>query len=118
MKKLGTVLIVVLFIAAITISFFAGNYMSDNAHNREQAEQFEKYISLAIDTVEGKGLAVEGASEYIASNIWVAHELCDRPEISAELSNLWNNLVYEKDTLVGQEDVVASQLKDILQSYQ
>ena len=92
--------------------------MSDKAHEKEQAKQFEKYISLAIDTVEDKGLAVEGASEYIASNIWVAHELCDSSEISAELSNLWNTLVYEKDTLAAQEDVVASQLKDILQSYQ
>ena len=118
MKKLSTVLIVVLFIAAITISFFVGDCMSDKAYKEEQAELFGKYISLAIDAVEGKGLAVDGASEYIASNIWVAHELCDNPEISAELSNLWNTLVYEKDTLTGQEDVLVSQLKDILQSYQ
>ena len=118
MKKLGTVLTIVLFIAAVTLSFFVGDYMSDKAHKEEQAEQFGKYISLAIDTVEDKGLTLEGATETIASNIWAAHELCDNPEISAELSNLWNTLVYEKDTLVGQEDVVASQLKDILQSYQ
>ena len=118
MKKLGTVLTIVLFIAAVTLSFFAGDYMSDKAHKEEQAEQFGKYISLAIDIVEGKGLTLEGTAETIASNIWVAHELCDNPEISAELSNLWNTLVYEKDTLTGQEDVLVSQLKDILQSYQ
>ena len=115
MKKLGTVLTIVLFIAVVTLSFFVGDYMSDKAHKDDQAEQFGKYISLAIDTVEDKGLSVAGASEAIASNIWVAHELCDNPEISAELSNLWNTLVYEEDTLVGQEDVVASQLKDILE---
>ena len=118
MKKLGTVLIIVVFVAGVILSFFAGDYMSDKAHIENRAEEFGKYISLAIDTVEGKGLTLEGASESIASNIWVAHELCDNPEISAELSNLWNTLVYEKDTLVGQENVLISQLKDILERYQ
>ena len=118
MKKLGTVLTIVLFIAAVTLSFFVGDYMSDKAHKEEQAEQFGKYISLAIDTVENKGLSIDGVSGAIASNIWVAHELCDNPEISAELSNLWNTLTYEEDTLVGQEDVLTSQLKDILERCQ
>ena len=49
MKKLGTVLTIVLFIAAVTLSFFVGDYMSDKAHKEEQAEQFRKYISLAIE---------------------------------------------------------------------
>ena len=118
MKKSGTVLIIVLFIAAVTLSFFVGDYASDKAHKEERAEYFNKYISIAIDTVEDKGLSVDGALEAIASNIWVAHELCDNPEISAELSNLWNTLVYEKDTLVGQEDVLVSQLKNILERWQ
>lgn len=91
--------------------------MRDKAHKEEQAEQFDKYVSIAIDTFENKGLSVDGALEAIASNIWVAHELCDNPEISAELSNLWNSLVYEKDILVGQEAVLAVQLKDILERY-
>lgn len=118
MKKSGTVLIIVLFIATVTLSFFVGDYMSDNEHTAKQAEQFGKYISLAIDTVEDKGLSIDGAAEAIASNIWVAHELCDNAEISAELSNLWNTLVYEEDILIGQEDVLAAQLKDILKRYQ
>ena len=118
MKRLGTVLIVVLLVAAVTFSFFLGDHVSNRAQREKQAEQCGKYISLAIHTVEGKGLTLAGASETIASNIWVAHELCDNPEISAELSNLWNILVYEKDTLVGQEDALAFQLKDILERCQ
>ena len=118
MKKISTLLVIVLFIAAVVISFFVGGYMSDKAYKESRAEQFEKHISLAIDTVENKGLAIAGASESIASNIWVAHELCDNPEISAELSNLWNTLVYEEDTLVGQEDRLAAQLRDIREKYQ
>ena len=45
----------------------------------------------------------------------VANELCDNPEISAELINLWNTLVYEEDAFVGKEDVLTTQLKSILQ---
>ena len=118
MKKIGTVLTIMLFIVAVTISYFAGDYMSDKSHKEVHSEQFGKYMSRAIDTVEDKGLSLEGASEAIASNVWGAHELCDNPEISAELSDLWNTLVYEEDTLAGQEDALASQMKDILERYQ
>ena len=118
MKSFVTILISVFFIGAVVFSFFIGDHMSDKAHTENRAEQFGKYVLLAIDTVENKSLSLEGASEAIASNIWVAHELCDNPEISANLSNLWNILVYEKDIFLGQENVLISQLKDILERYQ
>lgn len=118
MKKLGAVLPIVLFIAAVTLSFFVGDYISDKAHNEAKAECVGKYISLAIDTVEAKGLSIDGASETIASNIWVAHELCDNAEISAELSNLWNTLIYDEDAFVDQEDALVTQLNDILERCQ
>ena len=118
MKKLGTVLTIVVFVVGVILAFFIGDYMSDKAYTERRTEEFGQHISLAIETVENKSLALEGASEAIASNIWVAHEICDNPEISAELSNLWNTLVYEKDSLVGQENVLASQLKGILERYQ
>ena len=115
MKKLGKVSVVVIFIVAVVFSFFMGNYMSDKEHMEDRRQYFGKYISIAIDTVEAKSLSMNGAAEAIASNIWVAHELCDNPEISAELSNLWNTLVYEEDAFVGKEDVLTAQLKSILQ---
>ena len=118
MKKFGAVLIAVFFVAGVVASFFAGDYMRDKAHKENQAELFETYISRAIDTVEQKGVTLEGAAEYIASNLWVAHELCDDPEISAELSDLWNTLVYEEDTFAGQEDVLTAKLEEILKRYQ
>lgn len=61
---------------------------------------------------------MEGALETITSNIGVAHELCDNPEISAELSNLWNTLVYDEDIFIGQEDALTAHLKDILEKCQ
>lgn len=118
MKKLEVGLITVLFIAAVVLSFLAGGSMRGKEYRKERAASFDKYISAAIDTVEGKGVFLEGAAEAIASNLWVAHELCDDPEISAELSNLWNTLVYEKEVFAGREDVVAAQLKGILEKCQ
>ena len=111
MKRIGTALTIVFIIAGFAISFFIGHYVSDKSHTESRAAQFDKYISRAIDTIEDKGLSIDGAPEMIASNIWVAHEFCDSPEISAELSNLWNTIVYEKDELLGQEDVLTAQLK-------
>lgn len=118
MKKFVTTLFIVFFIVAVAFSFWVGDYMSDREHTEDRAQYFGKYISIAIDTVEDKGLSVEGASETIASNIWVAHEFCDNPEISAELSDLWNILVYDKDAFMGEENVLADQLKDILERCQ
>ena len=92
MKKFSTVLIIVLFVAGVVLAFIAGDNMSNKAHMENRPEEFKKYISLAIDTVEDKGLAIEGATETIASNIWVAHELCDNAEISqnsATSGTLW-----------------------------
>ena len=106
MKRIGTALTIVFIIAGFAISFFIGHYVSDKSHTESRAAQFDKCLSI------------DGAPEAIASNIWVAHEFCDSPEISAELSNLWNTIVYEKDVLLGQEDVLTAQLKDILEKCQ
>ena len=116
MKKAS--LWIVCLLAAAALSFFIGNYMSDQEHLQDKAELGAKLISIAIDTVEDKGLSTEGAKEFVASNVWAAHELCDDPETSAELSDLWNTLVYDEDAYIGQEDIWATQLKDILQQFQ
>lgn len=118
MKKLGAELAIVFFIAGVVLSFFTGNYISSKENMEERTQICRKYISFAKDTVQNKGLALEGASEFIVSNLWVAHEFCDNPEISAELSNLWNTLVYEEDTYATQEDKLATQLENILKRCQ
>lgn len=118
MKKIGIALAIMFFIAGVVLSFFAGNYMSNKENMKERTQICRKYISFAIDTVQEKGLALEGASESIVSNLWMAHEFCDNPEISAELSNLWNTLVYEEDTYDTQEDKLATQLENILKRCQ
>lgn len=118
MKKLGAVLVIVFFIAGVVLSFLAGNYMSNKEYMEERTQICRKYISFAIDTVQKKGLDLGGKTESIVSNLWVAHEFCDNPELSAELSNLWNILVYEEDTYITQEDKLAKQLENILKRCQ
>ena len=78
MKRIGTALTIVFIIAGFAISFFIGHYVSDKSHTESRAAQFDKYISRAIDTIKDKGLSIDGAPEAIASNIWVAHEFCDK----------------------------------------
>ena len=117
MKKTGTVLVIILVVVIIVLSFFAGDYLSDKKHTEDMAQRFNKSVSVAIDRVEKKGLDTEGVAEAVASDLWVAHELCEDPEISAELSNLWNELVYD-EMYLGREEVLTAKLKDILQRYQ
>ena len=59
MKKFSTVFIIVLFVAGVVLAFFAGDYMSNKAHMENRAEEFNKYISLAIDTVGDKPMRIK-----------------------------------------------------------
>lgn len=115
MKKSRILLIAVLFGASVTLSFYAGARMRDEQLSERTAERFESYISFAIWETENKGLSVDGAVESIASSIWVAHELCDDPEISAKLNDLWYTLIYDEYAFIGQEDVLAAQLRETLE---
>lgn len=92
--------------------------MNDKKHMEDKAKQCSRYIAFAIDTAESKGFSVEGALEATASNLWVAHELCEYPELSAELNHLWNSLVYDREACIGQEGPFILQLKNILEKYE
>ena len=118
MKKFSIVLVIVSFIAVVGLSFYIGDYMNYQEQLEVRVELCGRYISFAIETVEEKGLASEGAYEYVASNIWVAHEFCDDPRISAELCDLWITLVYDREPDIRQDDVLAAKLKDILERFQ
>lgn len=114
MKKTGVVFLAVLVVLGLVLAFFAGSHMSNKAHAERRAEAFDHAISTAMETAEQKGLGTSGAAEFAASNLWVAHELCDSPEISAELSDLWNTLIYKKETYEGNEDRLIAQLENML----
>ena len=116
MKKSVAALFIVLFIGAVFLSFLAGSRTAQRTQAEAQHQRCIRYITSAIDTAENKGLTTEGALEFIASNLWVAHELCDDPEISAQLSDLWNTLVYDESAFTGQEDALTRQLQDILEA--
>lgn len=115
MKKFGMALAALLFAAAVILSFFAGEHRSEQKHAEERAERCGRSISFAMDTIRDKGLAVEGAPEAAASHIWAAHELCDDPELSAELSEFWNLLVYDRETWLDREEELTAKLAALLE---
>lgn len=118
MKKKKVILVLILVLVTAGVSYFAGTYVSDKEYRESRSQRCGRNISFAIEKIEDKGLSVDGVLEAVASDIWVAHELCDDPEVSAELNDLWNTLVYDEDTYIGQEDVLAQQLKEIMIKYQ
>ena len=118
MKKRKMILILILVLVTAGVSYCAGTYVRDKEYSESRSQRCAKNISFAIEKIEEKGLSVDGVVEAVASDIWVAHELCDDSEVSAELNNLWNTLVYDEDTYIEQEDVLAQQLKDLLTKYQ
>ena len=118
MKKKTIVFMIILLLVTAGCSYYVATYMSDKEYNESRAQRCSRSILFAIEKIEDKVLSVDGVLEAVVSDIWVAHELCDDPEISAELSDLWNTLVYEEDTYIGQEEVLEKQLKDILAKYQ
>ena len=116
MKKCGVFTIVVVFLVTAALSCYAGAYMRDKTHEEYRKERFESYISFAISEIEEKdALSIDGGVESVCSSIWVAHELCDDPGLSAELNDLWYTLVYDEDAYASQPDALAAKLKDILE---
>lgn len=117
MKKIIRVLFVLIPLAALMAGVFIGNYERDKEYEKQREQRCVRLVSFAVDAVEKKGLSIEGASEFVASNIWAAHELCDDPKVSAKLNDLWNTLVFEKDAYIGQEEILIKELNDIIKEY-
>lgn len=116
MKKFGILLIAVAFLVTAALSCYAGAYMRDKINEEYREERFESYISFAIYEIEEKkALSIEGGVVSICSSIWVAHELCDEPQISAELNDLWFTLVYDEKVYASEPNALAEKLKDILE---
>lgn len=95
-------------------AFFAGGHMSDKEHAESRTERGRDELSSALDALTDKGLLLEGAPEAVASHLWAAHELCGDAGVSAELSDLWNAVVYED----APEEVLISRLEDVMARYQ
>ena len=113
MKKIHVLLFALIFCAGVVLAFFAGSERKSAEYEDRREILFDKYIALAIDAAESKGLFVEGNPEWIASNLWVAHELCTDPETSSLINDLWYTLIYQTEDCANLNDTVLSKLKQI-----
>lgn len=118
MKKITKTAIVVVFIIAIGVSFFAGSYIKEQEQIDSRLQRCHTLITFAIDKVENQDISDQDVMEALISNVYAAYEFCDKPDLSEQLHNLWNTLVFEDDRYIGKEDVLITQLREIAEMTQ
>ncbi|MGN0626746.1 MAG: hypothetical protein ACI4IT_02115 [Oscillospiraceae bacterium] len=118
MKKITKVVISIAFIIAIAASFFAGSYIKEQEHIGSRVQRCNTLISFAIDKAENEDLSDQDIMETLISNVYAAYEFCDNPNLSAQLHDLWNTLIFEGDSYIGSEEVLVTQLRNILEMMQ
>lgn len=103
----------VIFIAAVCISFFAGQYLSGKKQTKARAEKCHTMMTFAADKLdEMSGGYDEDTMEALISNIYAAYEYCDDPHMASALHDLWNALIFDGENISGKE----TELKSALQS--
>lgn len=103
----------VIFIAAVCISFFAGQYLSGKKQTKARAEKCHTMMTFAVDKLdEMSGGYDEDTMEALISNIYAAYEYCDDPHMASALHDLWNAIIFDGENISGKE----GELKLALQS--
>ena len=92
--------------------------MKEKEYMESREQRCQRLMLFAIDKVENHDLSESGVREALISDLYAAHELCDNPELDAQLNNLWNNLIYRSDEYVGREDMLVEELRMILEKMQ
>lgn len=103
----------VIFIVAVCISFFAGQYLSGKKQTKARAEKCHTMMTFAVDKLdEMSGGYDEDTMEAMISNVYAAYEYCDDPDMASALQDLWNALIFDGENISGKE----GELKSALQS--
>ena len=102
--------------AAIAISFFAGSCITKQEQAKNRLGRCDTLILSAIDKAENGSLSDPGVAKALISNVYAACLFCDDPDLSAQLHDLWNTLIFEGDGLIGNEDSLADELRGILEA--
>lgn len=113
MKKTTKVVVAVAFLVAIGVSFFAGSHMKQQEYFNDRLQHCHSLISLAVDKVENEDISDQDVLEALISNVYAAYEFCDKSDLSEQLHDLWNTLIFDSDSYIGKEDMLVTQLKDI-----
>lgn len=118
MKKVTKIFVGIAFIIVAIASFVAGSYMKEQEYVDSRMQRCNALISFAIDKAENEDLSNQDIREALISNVYAAYEFCDRPHLSELLHDLWNTLIFEGDSYVGKEDMLVTELRNILDMMQ
>ncbi len=115
MKKGKSLFPAAVFVTAVVLSFFGGQYTAQQQFRQHRSERCKTLISFAINKAENKDLSEDVVLDALISNLYAAHEFCDDPYVSAHLNDLWNTLVVDESQLVQDPDMLADQLRELRQ---
>ncbi len=110
MKKIA---VVVVFIASICLSAFAGNYFSDKENMNHREQRSHQMIVFAVSNIEElKAEYDSDVMECLISNIYAAYEYSEISDLSAALHDLWNAFIFDGENITGREDALIKALQD------
>ena len=113
MKKISRLAVCAAFLAAIIVSFAAGSFMKEQEYLDRRAQRCNTLISFAIEKAEHEDLSDQAVRKALVSDVYAAYEVCDRPNLSERLHDLWNTLIFDGDSYIGEEDLLITELRNI-----
>ena len=116
MKVYTKILIAVVLVVSILSAAVAGSCIKEQEIRIGRTQRCHTLISFAINKAETHDLSNPDIMEALISNVYAAYELCDDPSVSAQLHDLWNDLIFDGDRYIGREDALAAQLEIILEA--
>jgi hypothetical protein len=116
MKVYTKIIITIVFVVSILAAAFAGSCIKEQEIRIGRTQRCHTLISFAINKAETNDLSNPDIMEALISNVYAAYELCDDPSVSAQLHDLWNDLIFDGDGYIGHEDKLATQLRIILEA--
>lgn len=113
MRKSIKVGIILAVLAGVTSSFLLGKYVSTQEYLLSRQQRCLRLLGFAIDKIETENLEEEDIQKAVTSNIYAAYDYCDDPDMSMQLHEIWNTLVFYADTYTGNEDALVERLEEI-----
>lgn len=113
MKKISKLVVCTVFIAAITASFAVGGYVKEREYTDGRMRRCNTLISFAIAKAENEDLSNQDVRKALISDVYAAYEFCDKLNLSEQLHDLWNTLIFDGDSYIGKEDMLVTELRNI-----
>ena len=118
MKNKNNGLFIIILIFAIVASYFAGSYTAEQKYKQMREQRCDMMISFAISKLEKDALTDQDTIEALASNIYAAYQFCDDSNLTGQLHDIWNTLMFRESEYVGREDVLVEWLNNVAEGLQ